>query len=249
MENVAQIESTYERVGAKCPFCGRRSVYSRVSDIGHTNPIDGAEVVCQNHECRRPIWIMGDAINPAHEMLVLECYDLQREKRYASCILSLAEAYEMFFSLYLRMEFAYRPYVNDRRLDRLNEILVLLYDTVKSWSYARIRNVFLNTALADSATPDLDAAAQAIGDLPSRVDKPSDASLGAVGNCELQGLLLTVNRTQLNELRNKVVHQQGYRPKAEEVARYIEETERVLFALPRLVGVTGDSINDYLARS
>ncbi len=67
-------------------------------------------VYCSDTRCSKPFHISGDLVSAAYEMLIFDCYDLKEEKKYGYCIRNLAQAWESFFSLYLRVSLLYRPF-------------------------------------------------------------------------------------------------------------------------------------------
>ena len=93
--------SGYENIVVTCPLCSHELVLNRATDLGTFEAISGTDVCCQ--ECGRGFWINGDSVNERHEAIVFDCHDLLRTKRYMNCILNVCQAYEMFFSLYLRV--------------------------------------------------------------------------------------------------------------------------------------------------
>ena len=99
--------------------------------------------------CRRPFRVIGDTVGAAYEMLIFDCYDLMKEKRYGHCILNLAQAYEVFFRVYLHVSLLYRPFARQRRYDlsQLNALAATLRGTVKGYPFDRMRNVFMNLVL------------------------------------------------------------------------------------------------------
>ena len=92
-------QASYENIVVECPWCGRENIFNRASDLRTFEPIAGLDVSCQNVECGKPFRIVGDLVNNPHEMLILDCYGLLERKHYMNCILTLTQAYEVFFSL------------------------------------------------------------------------------------------------------------------------------------------------------
>ena len=92
--------SSYENVFAECPWCHEECIFNRATDLRSFEPVFGLDVICQKTSCRRPFRIIGDTVNSAHEMLIFDCYELIERKHYMSCILNIAQAYEVFFSLF-----------------------------------------------------------------------------------------------------------------------------------------------------
>jgi hypothetical protein len=140
----------------------------------------------------------------------------------------------LFFGLYLRVHLLYRPFARCESenpdvdsLDRLNELASMLYETIKDYAFAKLRNVFLNHVLANQSIPSLNDAESSIRDLPKLTQVPSDQSIDAYGNQKLAALLKRVKDSKVGELRNKVVHQHAYRPTLAEVESALEETRNI----------------------
>jgi len=72
---------------------------------------------CLSPLCGKSFNINSDLVNSAHEMLVLDCHELLRQKHYMNCIMTLAQAYEVFFSLFLRVDLLYKPLAADPEED------------------------------------------------------------------------------------------------------------------------------------
>jgi hypothetical protein len=109
--------TSYENFVAQCRWCGEDSIFNRVSDLTDTSAIAFLMVSCLSPSCGEPFNINGDLVDSAHEMLVLDCHELLRQKHYMSCIMTLAQAYEVFFSLLLRVELVYKPFAADPEED------------------------------------------------------------------------------------------------------------------------------------
>ena len=90
------MDPTYENFEAECPHCGVSNIFNRASDLRTFQPISLRTVKCQ--KCNRPFKINNDSVNAAHQMLLTACYTLIERKQYMQCVLSVAQAYEVFFS-------------------------------------------------------------------------------------------------------------------------------------------------------
>ncbi len=79
-------------------------------------------------------------------MLVLDCHELLRQKHYMNCIITLAQAYEVFFSLFLRGELLYKPFAGDagKDINHLNRLAEQLSEKVKEHAFARMLALFLH---------------------------------------------------------------------------------------------------------
>jgi len=183
-------------------------------------------------------------------MLVFDCYELLQLKHYMNCILTLAQAYEAFFSLFLRVELLYKPFARDIGKDakHLNRLADQLYEKVKKHSFARMRALFLCQLIAGPRPANPAEAEVAIAGLKDRPSEPEDTELEALSDRHLVDLLKALKRTTINTLRNQVVHKQAYRPTREEAEAALEEARSLLFPLTSRLGLY-DDINWYMRRS
>ena len=65
-----------------------------------------------------------------------------------NCILNVSQAYEIFFSLYVRVNLLYRPFANDHHkgsasIDVLHAGFRELASETEKLSFVRVRNIFL----------------------------------------------------------------------------------------------------------
>lgn len=236
--------TSYENFEAQCPRCEQKSTFNRATDLKDLNPIDFRTVFCLNAGCRKPFNINNDSINPRHQMLVLDCSELLERKRYMNCILNVAQAYEMFFGLFLRVQLLYKPWARDTERDsaHLNRLADKLRDKIKEYTFARMRALFLRQLIADPKPANLTEAETAVASLdPS---EPKDAEIEALADKNLVALLKRVKRTGINTLRNQVVHKEAYRPPRKEAEEALDEARLLLFQLTRRLDLA-DDINHY----
>lgn len=159
----------YENFYAHCPWCGFNNIYNRVSDLEDTTPIGYKEVSCLNRTCGQPFAINGGLIDPAYRMLIFDCYELKEQKKYSYCILNLAQAFESFFSLYLRVHLLYRPFGKVERedlasggLDQLDVLASKLYEATNKYAFKDMCSVFLSCVLSGENIASLDEAERRI---------------------------------------------------------------------------------------
>jgi len=240
-------EPTYENFIAVCPHCNYENVYNRVSDLKTREPIDFKEVVCLNENCRRAFNINGDLVAPAYTYLVLDCYKLKRDKRYMYCILNIAQAYEAFFGLYLRVELLYKPFGRSRSLElaRLNELAAALDRRIRTYTYRPLRNIFLNRVLRENPINLLDESESIIEGLDGLRDDPSDQAIDGATDRKLAPLLKKLKDSDIGEARNMVVHKYAYRPSLEQAEYFIEEARDILFSLDAIIGPLYDDVQWY----
>jgi hypothetical protein len=101
--------ASYENFTAECPWCGQESIFNRATDLEDLRPIAFRTVSCLNLRCGELFNINGDSVNSRHEMLIFDCHDLLEQKHYMNCILILAQAHEVFFSLFCASSYCTSP--------------------------------------------------------------------------------------------------------------------------------------------
>ena len=225
--------SGYENIVVACPLCNHELVLNRATDLCTFEPIAGTDVCCE--ECGREFWINGDSVNERHEAIVFDCHDLLRTKRYMNCILNVCQAYEMFFSLYLRVNILYIPFGNDigqkrDALDRFNKLYKHLSNETQKFGFGKMRDVFLRLSVEMNRPHDLDQSKRYI-DALSKFDLPKDSDIESLPDKKVAALLIRIKQTRINELRNHVVHKRAYRPRRVEAEDAVAEARAVLFPL------------------
>jgi len=241
--------TSYENFVAECPWCGKESIFNRASDLHTFDPIAGRDVPCQSTDCGKPFRIVGDSVNSRHEMLIFDCYELAERKHYMNCILSLAQAYEVFFSLYFRVELLYKPFGADldQELTELNRISENLHAKIKKHTFAPMRALFLQHMVTRQSPKNLVEAEAIVAALPEQPGDPKDAAIENLGDAKLVPLLKSLKTTSIHTLRNNTVHKQAYRPTRDEVETAIKETRSILFPLTSHLQLY-DDINWYMRK-
>ena len=246
--HIARIKlSGYENVVVDCPLCNRELILNRVSDLNTLRPISGTRASCPR--CGGEFWLNSDTSNERHEAIILDCHDLLRAKKYMNCILNVCQAYEMFFSLYLRVNLLYVPFGSERRksgdsLDKLNYLFRNLSAVTEKLTFAPMRDVFLHLVINPNRSSNLDESEALINALPNYAC-PEEAELENWPDKQISGLLIRIRRTQIHKLRNKVVHKEGYRPMNSEAEGALREARAVLFPLTARLDLH-DDINWYV---
>jgi hypothetical protein len=242
--------TSYENFVAECPWCRKDNIFNRASDLHTFEPIAGRDISCQSADCRKPFRIVGDSVNSAHEMLIFDCYELIERKHYMNCILSLAQAYEVFFSLFFRVELLYRPFAfdPDQEMADLNSLSKELHEKIKKYTFAPMRALFLSYIGASHPPKTLAEASSVVSALPNNPKDPSDAAIESHSDVKLVSLLKALKRTNIHSLRNQIVHQRAYRPTREQVGEALEETRSILFPLTSRLKLY-DEINWYMKRN
>jgi hypothetical protein len=245
--NARNKRTSYENFVAECPWCGKECIFNRASDLCTFEPITGRDVSCQSVDCGKLFRIGGDSANNPHEMLIFDCYELIGRKHYMNSILSLAQAYEVFFNLYFRVELLYKPYFadDDHELSELNRISKVLTDKIKDHTFTRMRALFLQFIVARKSPKNLAESETLAAGFPDRPGDPSDAAIESLGDTTLVMLLKKLKATTIHMRRNDIVHKQAYRPTREDVELALEETRSILFPLTHRLQLY-DDINWYM---
>lgn len=218
-----------------------------MSDLHTFEPIAGRDVSCQSVDCDKPFRIVGDLVNSPHEMLIFDCYELLERKHYMNAILTLAQSYEMFFSLFFRVELLYKPFGADpdQELADLNQLSEELHEKFKEHTFTRMRALFLRHMVTRPSPKNLVEAAAVVAALPDRPGDPKDAAIESLGDAKLVPLLKALKATAIHTLRNRVVHKQAYRPTREEAQAALEQTGSILIPLTSHLQLH-DEINWYM---
>ena len=240
-------ETSYENFIAKCPLCGYRNIFNRVTDLEDCSPIDFRTVSCFNDTCKQPFNINGDSASSAYRTLLLDCYQLLKLKQYMNCILTVTQAYEVFFSLFLRVELLYKPFaqIEDLTTEDFNTLSGKLEKKVKSYAFHAMRNLFIQQLIDSKKPRNLKEIKDAIGKLEGKLSKPNTSSIEAIKDKQLAVKVKALLAVSVGNLRNRVVHKQAYRPSKEEAENAIKEARSLLFPLSTQLNLY-DDINWYM---
>lgn len=245
----SKTRTSYENFVAECPWCNKENIFNRASDLRTFKPIEGRDVSCQSTNCRKPFRIAGDEINNPHEMLIFDCYELLAQKHYMNCILSLAQAYEVFFSLFLRVELVYKPFgaLPGQKVSDLNRLSEKLQNKIKKHTFTDMRALFLKHMVNGSPPKNLTEAAAVVAKFPKHPQTPNDADIESLSDAKLVRLLKALRTTNIHTLRNCVVHKRAYRPTGDEVDAALKKTRSILFPLTRHLQLH-DDVNWYTTK-
>jgi hypothetical protein len=235
----------YETITAQCNECGSISILNRVDDIGDPGPYDsGCYVGCT--ECGRPFWVYGDAMDPAYELLLFDAEEHMRAKHYILCVTSLAQAWEMFFATFVYSNYLYRPFHHDvrhpERREPLEGLAEQLGDAIGNFTFDQLRNVLVNTVVEGVRPRTLDESGLAIARIKDDNfgQRPAKARVDALSDSSVRAVLLQLQNLRIGELRNRVVHQDAYRPRRWEVEECSDEIRVLYRAKGRLAVRTFD---------
>ena len=223
----------YETIAARCDGCGSLCTFNRVEDIGDPGPYhSGRYVVCT--ECGRPFWVFGDAIDPAYELLIFDAEEHMRRKHYMLCVMSLAQAWEMFFATFCYSNYLYRPFYRNaryqERLERFDDLAERLADAIRNFTFDPLRNVLVNTVVEGVRPRTLEESEVAIARIRGEDfgERPAKERVDAFADSSVRAVLLQLRGLRIGELRNRVIREDAYRPHRAEVEECAEEI-RVLY--------------------
>ncbi len=232
----------YENFYATCPYCKHKNIFNRKSDLGTSELISFKTVTCLSEDCGHEFNINGDDFVTAYEMLIYDSHALFREKKYAYCILNLAQAYEVFFSFFLNLRLVYSPFYReeDNTAEELNEISRKLYEKIEKCTYHPMKNIAFNLIIDDINPETIAESETVISSLQDRGCNIPTRKFESIGDDELKKILIRIESRKIDVLRNKVVHKMAYRPSTEETEVAINETRADIFGIDRLLGVKSD---------
>jgi hypothetical protein len=195
----------YENIYLDCPFCSTENILNRVSDLDGNNTVSRLDgVLCE--KCGKSFDIVGDRVALAKYKWFINELDILKEKKmYRSYALNLCQGLEAFF---------YQAIINkkfDRNPDFRNEdnrIILEKYNNegkkydkdIEEWTFRKMRAEFLTIFKEEQENY-----------IPQRRKPKEDR------RCECFRL---IKETDINSLRNKVIHKHAYRPSFEEINKY-----------------------------
>lgn len=174
---------------------------------------------------------------------------LKESKEYRFCILTIAQAYEVFFSTFLQMYLIYKPFVRCKNIEWMINANKKLNEKIEKLAYLKLRNIFLNLMISkENPINDLDheKVNRIILELDNLTINPKDEKLKDCDNVKLFDLLLRIKKSKINVQRNKVIHKSAYRPGLEEVKSFIDEAREVIFSLASSLQILDDDVNSYV---
>lgn len=241
-------DMNYENFIATCPHCGFQNIFNRVSDLKTVEPIGFKQVTCLKSSCKKQFNINGDLVSENYEYLIMDCYDLLKNKRYMYCILNLCQACEMFFVRAIEVKLIYQPFkdkVFPDDCDQFNDLCKKLHTKIKDYCFKGLQNVFFDLYLNDKAFQSLKNIEDYINTIDCRKNKtPQNAEIKSYPNIKARELFKKLELTEINKLRNDVVHKYGYRPDKLLVEENLENIKEVIFGLVGMFQI--EHISSYL---
>lgn len=236
-------EFGYENVISTCPHCNKKNTFNRRDDLGNDICISYAEVICSYEDCSRTYAINGDNINSIPEALLFECYTLISQKQYMATALTITQAYEAFFYLYIKVNLIYHPYWQEmeRDLDKLNSAMTKLNKKLERASYWTLKGMFFRVLCMRKPPNNLSGSLDIIEKLGAII--PMEHELEHL-SVQVIAHIHSIQANKSNSLRNKVVHKIAYRPSLTEVEELLKEARETIFGLGHLLNIH-DEISFY----
>jgi hypothetical protein len=235
--------ANYENIEVECPHCGRENIFNRRTDLGTVEPVTGEDLACLVGECRQRFRLVGDAVNNPHEMMLFDCELMIERKRYMNCVLSVGQAYEVFFSLFFRIELAFKPCAVDpnNHASDLNRLLALLSARTLNDGFKKLRATVALMVAEGRSLSNVAEAEAAIGSLGADVFRRLErVNLASMADREKGDLLRKLMAVDINDMRNSIVHKQAYRPTFQEARTAVDEARGILHPLTRVLGLYDD---------
>lgn len=227
-----------ETIEFDCPSCSKEIVLNRRDDIGRLGPLSRYEVMCR--DCKAIFYFGGDCINVPHELLWMESFKYKVRKRYTVALVLLCQAYEMMFASGIKHILVYRAFDKSYLdLDRVNLLLRRLYEVMKNHGYTNLRNCLIRLFVENIKPQTPEESLDEIRTLSSRKSDPSnDWILSNCEDTEMAQLFIDLKKSEVNVLRNDVIHCTRYFPTLEEVQDIFDESENIFPLLSYKLGLS-----------
>lgn len=206
---MARIQSPdYETVTAQCDHCDATCVSNQIDDIGEPGPYSGLYVLC--FECHEQFWINCDVVNPAYKFFIFDAYEHFERKRYMPCIASLAQAWEVFFSMFAAANYLYRPFFatlsDNRNIAQLNHLHNKLYQSISKSGFFQLRNLLINTLLDQVHPATLQESEATISLIESEHfgNTPKDKAIRAFADANIRDIISSCSYFRLANSETKL---------------------------------------------
>lgn len=235
--------TSYENFEAVCPHCEKNNVFNRAGDLDGATEIDFRVVTCLHAECGREFNINGDSADPPFAQVFFRAYELVPRKEFGDAIVTIARSYEMFFEHFLRESLVWKPFVANgyEDSDEANAASEQLTSTTHKWAFIKMRNAFINVVMR-LPIASVAEGAKMISEIPRLSGPPDTKAIASVTNPSVRKALQRLLKSAVSDIRNKVVHKNGYRPTPVEATALFEEARDVIWDLADELDVRYDSL-------
>lgn len=199
-------EANYENVIVDCPKCGFENVYNRVTDLKTIKPIARMDGLCCE-SCGLVFSIVGDHTRFAKFCWFIDDLSLfRKQKQYGRYILNLCQGVECFFGEgIINKKYDRNPIFRDRNGNLLfieyhREKKLFIKNCFQKMSFHELRKLFLEIYEEEFKKP------------TSRIK--------LMKKDKLTESVEIVRKTNINVVRNKVIHKEAYRPSLAEISTF-----------------------------
>ena len=231
MDSTKIKKSNYETITVDCPNCCSENIYNRQDDLKTEKAISGMNVIC--YSCKQIYWIYYDRINPIYEMLYFDALEFEKTKRYIICILNYCQSIETFFYYMIYNQIIKLPYQKKPDIKQFNESRKIFLEKFTDFSFNDLKNIFLNIFIKSIVIKQLTDIDNFFSNLDYLKNCPSDNDIKNHSNIIIRKNFLEIKNLKTNEIRNNIIHKEGYRPSLKEVDRCKKETYRIVFEIKR----------------
>ena len=222
----------YENIYVDCPYCKKDNIFNRISDLQNNNCISRLDnIKCQF--CERDFSILGDTItNTKFRWFIDELPIFKKRKEYRLYILNLCQGIECFFSQAIINKLIYR---NSDLRDEAGKIIL------EKWNKAR--NDLDKKTVYDLIGKDSNELLKTKKDKRKEIifkkasfdqlcqifrfqygeekEKVNDnGNLSKMKEDKRKEFFELIEKTKVNEMRNKIIHKQAYRPSLGEIENF-----------------------------
>lgn len=183
----------YENIYVDCPSCKEENIYNRMSDFNSGIPISRRDdITC--YDCWMLFSIKWDeVVSGKWKWFINELSIYEKQKEYRMYILSLCQGCEVFFRHAIQAKL-----MDENSLDLVAWKLWLFL--LKDASFENLRKAFL---------------------LIYEKEKNNDNwNLKKMKEDKRVEYFKIIKATKVNEIRNKVIHSNAYRPNSEEIKTF-----------------------------
>ena len=208
----------YENIYVDCPYCKKENIFNRVSDLKTNRCIVSLNVICQF--CKKEFHISNDKLMfPEFLSFLDELEVLKKQKNYRLYILTLCQGIECFLEQAIINKILDRNSNlrdEDGKIDikKYNKELKELYD--KKTMYDLCQKGF-KKEFKKAAFNDLREMFLFLFDDERKND---NGNLKKLKEDKREKSFKEIKDTNINEMRNKVIHKQAYRPSLEEIEKF-----------------------------
>lgn len=224
-------EANYENIYVDCPYCYKELIFNRISDLKSIMPITRKELKCQNKDCGRVFIVFGDRVTSSRYRWFLDDLDsLKNQKKYGLYVIALCQACEMFMhQAIINKLIDANPIYRDE-----DGYFKFTYNTKKTENGVDeigIYEKFCNKKECEITNNGLDRHKKYMeltffglmelflyvfknaknNKLPTLKKMKKDKRLESFSMFE---------NTDIHQIRNKVIHKNGYRPSLNDIEKY-----------------------------